>query len=72
MLEYSEVISQLRSSRDKAFVIKFYIERKSEDEIMRELYIDSRQTLRRMKKKIRMVIEKTYGKCKGFAELQAS
>jgi|GEM_PF-3410416 len=61
MLEYSEIILQLHSSRERAFATKFYIERKPEYEVMKELYIDSKQTMWRLKRRVRLIIEKTYG-----------
>ena len=53
---FQSIVNKLQNRRDKAFVQKFYVERKPDVIIMEELFIDSKQTLWRMKKKIKAIV----------------
>lgn len=53
---YDKIASMLTSKREKAFITKFYWEKKADSVIINELYIDNRVTYRRLKKKVKRIV----------------
>jgi len=59
-LKFVNHLQALGKRREAWFIRKFYIERKGRDEIISEMYMNSRGYFYSVKKRVKLLIEKNY------------